>query len=188
MRVIAAYLKSPINWIACVLALAFCIQSDADGGAVVDRGRYGEYDATIFLSPIPPTTGAIDFSILLSRDGEPQLNIPVRLRADGPNGAFVEAEMHDADSGNRLLRACSMTLGSPGIWLISVRVGEKSSQSKSFEITVNPSPPPWRASLPWMFLWIPVTLLIVAREVLVARQRRRRGAWNDFNSSSATIL
>jgi hypothetical protein len=112
----------------------------------------------------------------------------VHVRAEGPNGAWTEGQMHDADSGNRLLRACSLILGSSGTWRISIQVGENAADFRSFEISVNPAPPPWRASLPWMFLWIPVALLLVAREILVAGQRRRRGAWDDSNRFSATIL
>ena len=180
--------RASIRWIACGLAIACCLRTHADGGAVVDRGRCGAYDATIFLAPVPPSAGAIDFSILLSRSGEPQLIVPVHVRAEGPNGAWTEGQMHDADSGNRLLRACSLTLGSSGPWRISIQVGENTADFRSFEISVNPAPPPWRASLPWMILWIPVALLLVAREILVAGQRRRRGAWDDSNHFSATIL
>ena len=180
--------RASIRLIACGLAVACCLRTHADGGAVVDRGRYGVYDATIFLSPVPPSTGVIDFSILLSRSGEPQLSVPVHVRAEGPNGAWTEGQMHDADSGNHLLRACSLTLGSSGPWRISIQVGENTADFRSFEISVNPATPPWRASLPWMILWIPVALLLVAREILVAGQRRRRGAWDDSNHFSATIL
>ncbi len=180
--------RASIPWLACGLAIACCLRAQADGGAVVDRGRYGAYDATIFLAPVPPSAGAIDFSILLSRSGEPQLIVPVHIRAEGPNGSWTEGEMHDADSGNRLLRACSLTLGSSGTWRISIQIGENTADFRSFEISVNPAPPPWRASLPWMILWIPVALLLVAREILVAGQRRRRGAWDDSNHFSATIL
>lgn len=188
MSLLAPNLLAPIKWIACGLAIACCMQAHADGGAVVDRGRCGAYDATIFLSPVPPSAGAIDFSILLSLSGEPQLTVPVHVRAEGPNGAWTEALMHDADSGNRLFRACSLTLGSSGNWKISIQVGENTADFRSFEISVNPAPPPWRASLPWMFLWIPVALLLVAREILAAGQRRRRGAWDASNRFSATIL
>ncbi len=181
-------LLASIKWIACGLAISFCIQAHADGGAVVDRGRYGEYDATVFLSPVPPSAGAIDFSILLSLSGEPQLTVPVHVRAEGPNGAWTEAVMHDAESGNRLLRACSLTLATSGAWKIFIHVGENTSNCRSFDIFVNPAPPPWRASLPWMVLWIPVALLLVAREILAANQRRRRGASVDSNRFSATML
>ncbi len=178
-------LDAMMKWIARVLAVACCIRAHADGGAVVDRGHYGAFDVTVFLSPVPPCAGAIDFSILVSRNGEPQLSTPVHVRADGPGGAWNEVEMHSADSGNRLLRACSLTLGSPGVWRISILIGDGVSDRGSFDISVNPAPPPWRASLPWMVLWIPAALILVAREKLITNQRRRRGAWRESDQAGS---
>lgn len=148
--------------------------SQADGGAVVDRGRYGPYDATVFISPVPPRVGVVDFSVLLSKGGEPQLTVPIRVRADGPDGASSECEMHGADSGNRLLRAGDLKINSPGIWRIAVAFG---AESATFEITVGAAPQRWESLLPWLGLWIPAALLMIAREVLANHQRQRRSAW-----------
>lgn len=180
-----------MKWFACTAAaITCCMHTHADGGAVVDRGRYGAYDVTVFLSPVPPSAGVIDFSMLVSHNGEPQFGVPVRVRAEGADGTWHESEMHGADAGNRLMRACSLSLGSSGKWRVTVRIGDDKANSGAFEIFVNPAPPPWRTWLPWMVLWIPVALILIAREVLVTRQRRLRGAWNasDPERFSATIL
>ncbi|MSR69739.1 MAG: hypothetical protein EXS17_05260, partial [Phycisphaerales bacterium] len=149
----------------------------ADGGAVVDRGRYGAFDVTVFLTPIPPTAGKVDLSMLLSRGGEPQIDLPVRVRAVGPSGIVEEVQLGAAETGNRLLRSGSLALEMAGTWHFTVQVGSDASDRGSFTLKVAPAPPPWRAFLPWMLLWIPVAILMIAREVLVHRQRVARHAW-----------
>ncbi len=171
-------MRSAAQWIACACVLSGAAWARADGGAVIDRGRYGAYDATVFIAPIAPSVGEIDLSMLLTRDGQPQLDVPVHVRADGPNGALSQTQMGESTAGNRLLRACSLTLGSPGLWRVSIAIGQEKADGGTFQVTINPPPPKWRVWLPWMVLWIPVAALIVTREILVARQRRDRQAWD----------
>jgi len=172
-------MRSASQLIACACVLSGAAWARADGGAVIDRGRYGAYEATVFITPIAPSAGEIDLSMLLTRDGQPQLDVPVHVRADGPNGALSQTQMGESTTGNRLLRACALQLGSPGLWQVSIAIGQEKADGGTFQVTVHPPPPKWRVWLPWMVLWIPVVALIVVREILVARQRRNRGAWNE---------
>lgn len=149
----------------------------ADGGAVVDRGRYGAFDVTVFLSPISPTAGPVDISMLIARSGEPQIDLPVRVRMVGPSGVVEEFALERADSGNRLLMSGSCDLESAGNWQCTIRIGNDARDQGAFPLTIAPAPAHWVTMLPWMLLWVPIALLLVAREMLVARQRTSRHAW-----------
>ena len=164
----------------CLVALGALVPlAGADGGAVVDRGRYGLFDVTVFVSPVPVTEGMVDISVLVSQDGRPLCDIPTHVRAVGPTGIINEITLTAADSGNRLLVAGSLALDMPGVWDVSIDIGHDSTSRGAFTLKVAPAPPPWRAFLPWMLLWIPVAILMIAREVLVHRQRVVRHAWES---------
>lgn len=167
---------------ACFILAAVCLalipsHATADGGAVVDRGRYGAFDVTVFLSPISPMTGPVDLSMLVARSGDPQLDVSVRVRMIGPSGVVEEFALERADSGNRLLWSGSCDLAHAGIWQCVIRIGSDARDQGAFALTIAPAPAHWVTLLPWMLIWIPIALLLVARERLVARQRTSRHAW-----------
>ncbi len=148
-------------------AFALASQVRADGGAVVDRGRYGPFDVTVFVAPVPVTEGRADLSILIAHDGTPRIDLPVRIRAVDPEGRVSESTLGDGDGSNQLLRAGVLTLDSPGEWTVSIQIADRSDATGTFTLTVAPAPPHWRTLLPWMLLWIPIALLMVVRERLV---------------------
>ncbi len=169
--------------VAFTALTAFAPHAHADGGAVVDRAMYGAFDVTVFLSPIPPTEGVVDFSMLISRNGEAQVGLPGSLRAVGPSGIVTEVVFGAATSGNRLLHEARVALELPGTWEISVQIASDPHDVGSFIIGVAPAPAAVTTVLPWMLLWIPIAVLIIMRERLVQRQRATRHAWEDRESS-----
>ncbi len=167
--------RALVSLVIAVVGLAS--HAAADGGAVVDRGRYGAFDVTVFLAPIPPTTGAIEISMLIARSGEPQLDVAVRVRMVGPSGVVDEITLERSASGNRLLWSGPLDVDLAGVWKCAIHIGSDARDQGSFTLTVAPAPDHWVTMLPWMLIWIPVAVVIALRESLVARQRASRHAW-----------
>jgi hypothetical protein len=140
---------------AVAAALAAARPSQADGGALVARGRLDDGSpAAVFVAPVPPRVGLVSIeAIAESWRREPPR---IRLERDGtvlgglsapspidPLAAFIEFEVP-----------------TEGEWRLVV---ESDAGRLEAIVPVAGEPPPWRKRLPWMLAWVPAALLLWMR-------------------------
>jgi len=166
-----------VKLLHAALVVTVCVRvcdpfAAADGGAIVDRGEWGDGRFVLWVNPAPPTVGPAEWTLMFSSDADSRAPHFV-LRLEGNGGAWQEENFQPTDGGGVLL-TCVTSLPFEGEWTATLRADGSEWQPRAISLRVQAAPAPWHAALPWMFLWIPAGVLMVMREWLAAQQRRAR--------------
>lgn len=155
--------------IVCAAALALVSrQAFGDGGAPVASAVGPSGACTLCMQPPEARVGSIEFTLLGALpDG-------VTLSMQGPDDVSPVV-VPWADARRRALRVVTVDLDVAGSWSVAVGLpGEPPTLRASIEVA--PPAPSWRARLPWLLAWVPVTLLLAVRHGAVSYTARRARA------------
>lgn len=148
----------------------------ADGGAVRLSERAGNYQITVFTSPMLFRAGPVDISVLVqdaaSGNWVPNTRVMVRLTTRGGHKT-LEYLATTEQATNKLLQAAVFRLPEAGQWDVEATLdGPSGHASVRFEVDAAEPSPRWLEMWPW-FTW-PVLLaaLFAIHQVLAQRQVR----------------
>lgn len=150
-----------VLFLAALAVISFALASSAraNGGQVrVASQPAGPYLVTVFTSPVPLRTGVVDVSILLQRQGSPEIVEDARIEvvvttASGDVVSRWPATREQAT--NKLYYASEFSLERPGQYWMTVEIdGPDGSGFVRFVATVEPpaSPAWWRSGWLWGIL------------------------------------
>jgi hypothetical protein len=146
--------------LAILLAIGVADRSAVgDGGALVARGEVGGAAAAVFILPVPPRVGEVEVEAV----GRPWRESPPRIEMR--LGDLLVSASAEPCPEDPLASRAVLVLPEAGTWALRV---ESAAGWLEARIPVAAAPPPWRARLPWMLLWVPALLLLGVR----ARLRR----------------
>ena len=158
-----------------------CNTSRADGGQVQSVQQQGNYQMTVFTSPVPLRAGLVDISVALQdsntgdivRDSQIEIGLCPPLQSV----ATIHAVATRDSATNKLLKAALIELTSAGIWKVAVRAETSDMNAPietQFSMEIAPPSPAWISVWPW-FAWpaIPIVLFWIHLR-LVARRLRNR--------------
>jgi hypothetical protein len=158
-----------------MILLVWCLHicgpfAAADGGAIVDRGEWGDGRFVLWVNPAPPTVGPAEWTLMYLGDAKSHAPQMV-LRLEGKGAVWQEGNFQPTD-GDGVLLTCVTSLPFEGEWTATLRADDSNWQPREVALRVQAAPAQWHAALPWMLLWIPAGVLMVLREWLAAKQRR----------------
>jgi hypothetical protein len=128
---------------ACCLLLGLIIAPPlmANGGTVrVSRAAVGPYLVSVFTSPTPLRTGAVDVSVLVQdAAAESVLDVPVVVEAIAVDavGEPISVEATRQQATNKLFKAAKFDIPAEGLWELRVRVGGSEGGAVSFQATLT---------------------------------------------------
>jgi hypothetical protein len=146
----------------------------ADGGAVQQCKRAGDYQITVFTSPTPLRAGPVDVSVLVqdAATGEcmPEARVTVSLKGLGA-GKILEYPATTEAATNKLLRAAEFQLPEPGWWDVSVAVeGPHGPAVVQFGVQADEPPPRWLELWPW-FCWPALAVALFGTHRVLVRRK-----------------
>lgn len=169
LRTTADRVRSALVGTMVVASQLLSSSAISDGGVVVARETSEGRRVTVFVAPAVPRVGVVEVSVLRSpAPSEPSSIVIVATSDHG--GVERRAEASRAGGGNRMLESALLDLPFEGGWRVEVRCDD-GSPSPSFRIEIAPALPPWRSQWPWLFAWLPLTVLLLVRERLAGRSR-----------------
>lgn len=148
-----------------------------DGGVVRLSQRVGDYQVTVFTSPVPFRVGPVDVSVLVQEaaTGKPLTDLPIKVELrslDHPGLELRQPATVDAAT-NKLFHAALFDLPAPGRWQIDVILGNaQESHLIGFEVQVGSALPAWTALSFWL-VWPAAAILFFAMHQVLARRSVR---------------
>ena len=157
-----------------------CAKAVADGGQVRASEVRGEFQVTVFTSPIPLRAGPIDVSVLVQRvgSGEAVSNaVTVEITSADPKQPPLRAAATSEAATNKLLSAALFNLPAAGSWDVHVETTPPGNSPIGVSFTMDAAPPlpAWLRVWPW-FGWpfAVILLFIVHRARVTSRQTHCR--------------
>ena len=152
----------------------------ADTGQLRDVVQVNGLNVVIFTAPTPLRAGEVEVVTLVTvvATGRPVLDyqLDVRVRSlDWGTEALSLLSMGVPDPGTRFAKKATVQLATPGEWEVSVEIDAPGFDPVAVRLEVgvgNPHPLWWQL-LPWLLASVPCLGLILARDAIMQRARRR---------------
>ncbi|MAJ46861.1 MAG: hypothetical protein CBC35_06080 [Planctomycetes bacterium TMED75] len=152
----------------------------ADTGQLREVVQMNGLNVVIFTAPTPLRAGEVEVVTLVTVEatGRPVLDyqLDVRVRSkQWDTEALSLLSMGVPDPGTRFAKKATVLLATPGEWELSVEIQapEFDPVTVVVEVAVGNPHPLWWQLLPWLLAAVPCLGLILARDAITQRSRRR---------------
>ena len=180
--------KAMLGWLAAgALVAACCASARADGGRLRASDQLGPWHVSVFTSPTPLVTGAVDVSVLVqdADTGEvvPDAAVTVEARS-ASSEAIVREVATSAAATNKLFQAARCDLPAAGPWHFTVSVARpRVVRQLGFDADIAESLLPGAELALWIGWPVVPIALFLAHLRLV--QRSRAAIHNSPHARSA---
>jgi hypothetical protein len=154
-----------------LILLLFSIRLYGDGGVIVGRADWGDLNATVFASPAPLRAGPTDFSVLVQKQGQTELDAKVRLRWTSlgtetewlPPCCSMKTDLGTVTakrghSGNQLLFGTVLAIPTSGPGKLDIEV-EHAGEIRHASLELSAGKPPAAPTRYWP--WLAITPLAI---------------------------